>query len=432
MKTHSQKFLQQRRFYMALPLLVLPFLTMIFWALGGGKGGELQAKEIKSGLNTELPGAHLTKGVEVWDKFSLYEQAKRDSIKMEEAKRNDPYYVMATLEEVKPDTLPDNRMNTSLGSKDKLSLSKDEQEITKRLETLTSQLNAEQLKPATKDKSPVNTLSPQPQEQLSQSSADVQQLEKMMQLMREDSSSDTEMQQIDGMLEKILDIQHPERVKEKIREQNRTQQKSTYAVTTRTIDSSGSDQNIEYNKVDSLRFNYPDDNVNIGFYGLDELNEIAAEENNAIEAVIHDNQTVVAGSIVKMRLLSDIFINNQLIPKDQFVYGTCAISGERLTIQINSIRENNSLYTVTMEAYDMDGLPGIYIPGAISRDVAKQSASQGIQDVQMYSMSNSLEVQAASAGIEAAKGLFSKKTKLIKVNLKAGYQILLKDKNNKA
>jgi hypothetical protein len=35
--------------------------------------------------------------------------------------------------------------------------------------------------------------------------------------------------------------------------------------------------------------------------------------------------------------------------------------------------------------------------------------------------------QATSAGIEAAKTLFSKKVKLIKVTVKAGYQVLLYD-----
>jgi hypothetical protein len=47
----------------------------------------------------------------------------------------------------------------------------------------------------------------------------------------------------------------------------------------------------------------------------------------------------------------------------------------------------------------------------------------------MSSLDNSLELQAASAGIEAAKGLLSKKAKLAKVTLKAGYHILLKDKS---
>lgn len=74
-------------------------------------------------------------------------------------------------------------------------------------------------------------------------------------------------------------------------------------------------------------------------------------------------------------------------------------------------------------------MEGIYIPGAITRDAAKQASSQSVQDLQLYSMDNSLGAQAATAGIEAAKGLFSKKAKLIKVTVTAGYQVLLKDGN---
>jgi hypothetical protein len=39
-------------------------------------------------------------------------------------------------------------------------------------------------------------------------------------------------------------------------------------------------------------------------------------------------------------------------------------------------------------------------------------------------------MQAANAGIQAAKSLISKKVKLVKVTVKAGYKILLKDKFN--
>ena len=152
---------------------------------------------------------------------------------------------------------------------------------------------------------------------------------------------------------------------------------------------------------------------------------------NAIEVVIHDTQTIVAGSTIKMRLLSDVYINGRLIEKDQFLYGTCSITGERLAIGITSIRDEQSLFPVSLKVFDLDGLEGIYIPGAITRDAAKQATSQSIQDMQLYSMDNSLGVQAATAGIEAAKGLFNKKAKLIKITVKAGYQILLKDANQK-
>lgn len=437
MKPHSQKFLQQRRFYMVLPLLVTPFITMIFWALGGGQGTPVQAQEVKSGLNTELPGAHFDKEDELWDKFALYEQAKRDSLKYEEARRNDPYYVVATLTgKSSPDTIPkeESKLNTSLGSKNKYAqMDQNEAMINQKLEQLSRTLNQTDQPVKTVQKSSLT------ENDVTASgngmTEDVDRLEKMMQIMAGSDTNDPEMQQIESMLDKILDVQHPERVREKIREQSAQQKQNVFPVEAAIISDNislveGIAPQVLMTNVDSTSDAiYTPQVISNGFYGLDDDLQSGNENSNAIQAVIHDTQTVVAGSTVKLRLLTDVYINGQLVGKDQFVFGTCAISGERLTISINSIRDEHSLLPVSLAVFDLDGMEGIYIPGAITRDAAKQASSQSIQDVQLYSMDNSLGVQAATAGIEAAKGLFSRKAKLIKVTVKAGYQVLLKDKN---
>jgi len=438
MKPHSQKFLQQRRFYMVLPLLVLPFITMIFWALGGGQGTPVQAQEIKSGLNMELPGAHFDKEDELWNKFELYEQAKRDSLKYEEARRNDPYYVVSTLTgSVSTDTIPKakDKLNTSLGSKDKYAqMDQHEALINQKLEQLTRQISQPDQPVVAKTTSSENSLIPASVTPITE---DVDRLEKMMQIMSGTDTNDPEMQQIESMLDKILDVQHPERVREKIREQSSQHKQQVFPVETVVMDDNistlGEYQGSSSRSIipDSVQRNRPYTIVSVhnGFFGLGDEEHTNEESTNAIQAVIHDTQTVVAGSTVKLRLLSDVYINGQLVERDQFVFGTCAISGERLTISITSIRNANSLLPVSLSVFDLDGMEGIYIPGAITRDAAKQASSQSIQDVQLYSMDNSLGVQAATAGIEAAKGLFAKKAKLIKVTVKAGYQVLLKDKN---
>jgi conjugative transposon TraM protein len=423
---------------MVLPLLVTPFITMIFWALGGGQGTPVQAQEVKSGLNTELPGAHFDREDELWDKFALYERAKRDSLKYEEARRNDPYYVVATLTgKGSLDTIPkeESKLNTSLGIKDKYAqIDQNEAMINQKLEQLTRQLSQPDQSVKSEPKSAytksVNSGTASPMTE------DVDRLEKMMQIMASSDTNDPEMQQIESMLDKILDVQHPERVREKIREQSTQHKQQVFPVEAAKAEdnislvegTSSRSVQISPDSISDYTI-YKTESMSNGFFGLDDEMKQNDESANAIQAVIHDTQTVVAGSTVKLRLLSDVYINGQLVEKDQFVFGTCAISGERLTISINSIRVENSLLPVSLAVFDLDGMEGIYIPGAITRDAAKQASSQSIQDVQLYSMDNSLGVQAATAGIEAAKGLFAKKAKLIKVTVKAGYQILLKDKN---
>jgi len=45
---------------LALPILVIPFVTMPFWALGGGQGnGNKNLAENKQGLHLQLPDANL-------------------------------------------------------------------------------------------------------------------------------------------------------------------------------------------------------------------------------------------------------------------------------------------------------------------------------------------------------------------------------------
>lgn len=433
MKPRTKKFIQQRRFFMVLPILVLPFITMIFWALGGGKTVTAPVVETKSGLNAEIPFAHFDNEDEQWDKFALYEQAKRDSIKYQEAKRNDPYYVISTLEVKSPDSLINNSaLNTSLGKKGKYSaIEQDEMLINEKLQKLTAEISRPQesmLSTPTK-----HFMTPDVQPAIS--TPEVDRLEKMMEVMAEGRTSNPEMEQMQDVLNKILDIQHPERISDKIREESLEHRNQVFPVEAATEDKDisifGEQQTATEIQPVTDSSGYQVTAVEYGFFGLDDQAVSSEQISNSIEAVIHDTQTVVTGSTIRMRLTSDVFINGQLIERDQFIWGTCAVNGDRLTVSINSIQHESSLLPVALSVYDLDGIAGVSIPGAITRDAAKQASSQSIQDVELYPMGNSIGVQAATAGLEAAKGLFSKKAKLVKATVKAGHQILLKDNNQK-
>jgi conjugative transposon TraM protein len=241
-------------------------------------------------------------------------------------------------------------------------------------------------------------------------------------MMQNDPREDKEMEEINGVLNKILDVQHPERVKQRLDEAEKDNDDS---FSTRP---EGKQDEItllgSYGSVNSL----PGMEEN-RFYGLEE-SVSPAMETNAIQAEIYGNQNLVSGAVIKMELLQDVNVNGVRIPKNQFVYGICALNGERLMIKVSSIQYGNSIFPVSMNVYDIDGLEGIHVPGAIARDAAKKSSNQAIQDIQVSSLDPSIEVQAASAGIEAAKGMLSKKTRLIQVTVKAGYKVFLKDKNS--
>jgi hypothetical protein len=89
---HSAKFLRRRKMLLVLPLMVIPFITLAFWAMGGGKGtADMNQSNTNAGLNLQLPNANL-KDDKNEDKLSFYKEADADSLKREELLRNDPYY----------------------------------------------------------------------------------------------------------------------------------------------------------------------------------------------------------------------------------------------------------------------------------------------------------------------------------------------------
>ncbi|MGI4735029.1 MAG: conjugative transposon protein TraM [Janthinobacterium lividum] len=161
-----------------------------------------------------------------------------------------------------------------------------------------------------------------------------------------------------------------------------------------------------------------------GFHTVGEATPSASV--NSVPAVIHNDQVVEAGSTVKLRLLQDVQLEGHLIPRNSFLYGTCSMAGNRLTIAATSVQYQGNLLPVSLKAFDIDGNEGLNIPGSIDRDALKQGAAQGVSSADMLSMSPSLGAQAAGIAIQTGKALTGRKIKTVKIHLKANYQLLLK------
>jgi conjugative transposon TraM protein len=161
--------------------------------------------------------------------------------------------------------------------------------------------------------------------------------------------------------------------------------------------------------------------------GFHTLGESGATPNvNSVPAVIHSDQVVEAGSTVKLRLLQDVQLEGHLIPRNSFLYGTCSMAGNRLTIAATSVQFQGNLLPVSLKAFDIDGNEGLNIPGSIDRDALKQGAAQGVSSADMLTLSPSLGAQAAGIAIQTGKALTGRKIKTVKIHLKANYQLLLK------
>ncbi len=425
----SQTFLRKRKMMMVLPLLIIPFITMAFWALGGGKTSvNKNTSMLQKGLNLQLPNAIL-KDDKMVDKLSFYDKADRDSIKRAELMRNDPYLkhedsmqivYSNELEQITQNSAQKfNQLNLIQHSGLKASPydqveNPTEEKVMNKLSELNKIINQpdnNQIK---------NQAKTEPNAGHNYNSGnDVNRLENMMKVIEDKSNDgDPEIKQLETTLDKILDIQHPERVKDRLKERSIENKQIVYGIS----------KKLKVEDISLIDTEKSKGNIQSGFFGMEDQSA-DSDDNNAVEAVIHENQVLISGSVVKLRFVSDVYINGTLIPNGSFVFGIASLNGERLEIEINSIRYNQSLYPVKLEVYDMDGLLGIYIPGTITKDVAKQSVDNSLQLLELSSMDPSLKAQTMAAGIGAAKTLLSKKVKQVKVLVKAGYKVLLKDKN---
>ena len=90
----------------------------------------------------------------------------------------------------------------------------------------------------------------------------------------------------------------------------------------------------------------------------------------------------------------------------------------------------NSIVPVDLTVFSLDGMLGINAPEAELGDEAENSVNAALQNMEFKTMDQSIGVQAASAGINAAKGLLNKKVRRLKVKLKGGEALLLR--NNQA
>lgn len=429
----SPKQLRQRKFFVVLPLLVVPFFTLFLVSLGiiGSTQSKAQTNT-GSGLNARLPGALPAKDSN-WNKLQFYEQADKDSAQYRTQQKNDPNYSLPPKETIATADTPvekyADRGYTHYQPPHpggvKTDTDANEEKVYRKLAQLNQQLDESKLQDKKSEPTAEVTIK---DKAASVNTNDINRLENMMQDMQGgNGGADPEMQQISGMLEKILDIQHPERVQDKIQQQSKQHQRAVYPVSVK--DAHTSISLLQGRPTDSARSFLSGQQSN-AFYSLGEFTREDNEHQDAVSAIIPETQVLVNGATVKLQLTSEVYINGSLIPANQLIYGIAVLDGERLTININSIRYQQTILPVALSVYDMDGIAGIYMPGAITRDVAKQSTDQAIQSIGLASLDPSVGAQAASAGIQAAKSLIGRKVKLVKVTVKAGYRVLLRD--NKA
>ena len=202
---------RKRRFFMVIPLLVLPFAAFLFWTLGGGE--VVEAAPVNApGINANLPSAQLEENGP-GDKMSLYHRADQDSIDLQEQLRNDPFRQDQFNHPAEISPFSTDGLTGAAPAYVSPPMDANERIVRQKLAQLNQQIEKEPVTP--NQQNPVQAAEAMYQ----QKDQDIAQLEAMMKALGNPTSNgtDPELAQLNGMLEKVLDIQHPNRVKEKLR-----------------------------------------------------------------------------------------------------------------------------------------------------------------------------------------------------------------------
>ena len=350
MKTTQQE--RTKKLLLFLPLLVLPFMALGFYALGGGKGdAQERGAGVNPGINTALPGAQLKKDAQE-DKMALYDKAAQDSVARSKAGGG----AFAALGW-------DTAMMRKSGGTPVNNAAASEAKIKEKLAEINRQISK-----------------PEPLEKLSRESVSaglqddqLSRVEALLKQKQEAAEPDPALQVLNGMLDKIREIQHPALV---------------------------DGAKVELGHRDSAF--------------------------HAIPALIDGTQKVAPGGVVRLKLADSALIGGLVYPKGQLLSGACNVTNQRLLLDIRNVRLGTSIVPVSLTVFSMDGMAGIPAPEAELGMAAGQGASEAVSGMEFLPMDNSLSVQAATAGISAAKSLLSKKARRIRVKLHGGQMVLLR------
>ena len=156
---------------------------------------------------------------------------------------------------------------------------------------------------------------------------------------------------------------------------------------------------------------------------------------NTIAAVVAGDQTITNGQGVRLRITEPMWIGNRLIPRNTTIVGAARLQGERLEIEISSVECEGSVYDVELQVYDSDGQEGINIPNSMEMEALQEiGANMGSTVGSSVNISTNAGAQIVS---DVGRGILNgvsqyltKKTREVKVKLKAGYRVMLHQSEN--
>lgn len=420
---------QERRkgvFLLLLPILVLPILLLLNWKMSPVQAADLNQQK---GLNTVLPEPQMNEVNSTKAEAYAFQ-------KTVDSKKTDLSWTLPNLgfgdmsdEEgsgykaenlqypkrfsMKPEKTP-TPDSYDFGKEKVSDLSREEVLIQQRLVQIQEILDSPDLEIQELDNSVSASSNPE--------------ILRLEQLIAESETSqpkepDPELAQLESLMDKILQIQYPDRV----------QQEITY-----------SDQALlalpkeSLNQNPNLRGSFPAEEIILelenGFFGLEESFNAREVEGKGTQttfaAEVSRTQEIFPGDAIEIQLQDDLAVGTQLIPSGTTVYGTTSLSGNRLQITVSGILWNKDIIPVSLKAYGLDALPGLEINSVKGSSQVLEDGKSGLQNLNLGTIGMDWEAQVANSGINATRKFLNSKSKTKALSIKGGHPLLLVNSNS--
>ena len=173
-------------------------------------------------------------------------------------------------------------------------------------------------------------------------------------------------------------------------------------------------------------------NKNRGFYTAGAEQQLA-QPKNSIKACVHDAQTVVGETGVRLRLLEAAKTPGRTIPKGTIVTANAKFQGGRLQLKVTSVELDGNIIPVEITIYDLDGQQGLYVPyspemNALTEMAGNMSQQSGTSLMLTQNAGQQVAADLSRGVVQGISGYFAKKVRTPKVTLKAGHQVFLLSK----
>jgi conjugative transposon TraM protein len=149
-----------------------------------------------------------------------------------------------------------------------------------------------------------------------------------------------------------------------------------------------------------------------------------------ISAAIDEEATGYAGSRIRLKLLDDISVGNNIVERGTCLYAQVSgFSQQRVTLTVTSILTDGKILPVKLELYDLDGLPGLYVPSSAFRDFTKDLGNNSVQGVSLDGSSGGSQffMSSASKLFQSTSSAISELIRKNKAKLKYNTYIYLID-----